>query len=134
MPKAEVEVITSERRRRHWSRAEKERIVAAALEPGATILGVAREFGAHSSQGFCWRYELCGKVAAPASGFVRTGIAAAPETAAPSRGRQVIADNGVSVMWLTAGLFHQMIDVASWGLCSHPSSRSINCISAPAFA
>ena len=45
MTKAEVEVITSERRRRHWSRAEKERIVAAALEPGATILGVAREFG-----------------------------------------------------------------------------------------
>ncbi|WP_316235284.1 MULTISPECIES: transposase [unclassified Bradyrhizobium] len=42
MAKSEVEVITSERRRRHWSRAEKERIVAAALEPGATILGVAR--------------------------------------------------------------------------------------------
>ena len=30
-----VEVITSVQRRRRWSRAEKERIVAAALEPGA---------------------------------------------------------------------------------------------------
>ncbi|WP_316192619.1 MULTISPECIES: IS66-like element accessory protein TnpA [unclassified Bradyrhizobium] len=82
MTKAEVEVITSERRR-HWSRAEKERIVAAALEPRATILDVAREFGVHSSQVFRWRQELCGKAAAPASGFVRVGIAAAPETAAP---------------------------------------------------
>ncbi|WP_410051271.1 transposase [Bradyrhizobium sp. SZCCHNR1011] len=45
MAKSEVEVITSERRRRHWSRADKERIVAAALQPGATILGVARAFG-----------------------------------------------------------------------------------------
>ncbi len=84
MTKAEVEVITSERRRRHWSRAEKERIVAATLEPGATILGVAREFGVHSSQVFRWRQELCGKAAAPASGFVGVAIAAAPETAAPS--------------------------------------------------
>ena len=39
MAKAEVEVITLERRRRHWSRTDKERIVAAALQPGATILG-----------------------------------------------------------------------------------------------
>jgi transposase len=35
MTKAQVEVITSVQRRRHWSRAEKERIVAAAMEPGA---------------------------------------------------------------------------------------------------
>jgi transposase-like protein len=31
----QVEVITSVERRRRWSRAEKERIVAAAMEPGA---------------------------------------------------------------------------------------------------
>jgi transposase-like protein len=35
MTKAHVEVVTSVRRRRRWSRAEKERIVAAALERGA---------------------------------------------------------------------------------------------------
>jgi transposase len=33
--KAQVEVITSVQRRLRWSRAEKERIVAAAMEPGA---------------------------------------------------------------------------------------------------
>jgi transposase len=34
MTKTQVEVITSVQRRRSWSRAEKERIVAAAMEPG----------------------------------------------------------------------------------------------------
>jgi transposase len=81
MTKAEVEVITSERRRRHWSRAEKERIVAAALEPGATILGVARAFGVHASQVFRWRQQLCGQAAAPSFGFARVAITAAPKAA-----------------------------------------------------
>jgi hypothetical protein len=35
MTKTQVEVITSVERRRRWSRAENERIVAAAMEPGA---------------------------------------------------------------------------------------------------
>lgn len=40
-----VEVVTSVERRRRWSRAEKERIVAAALEPGAVASEVARAAG-----------------------------------------------------------------------------------------
>ncbi|MGJ4949967.1 IS66-like element accessory protein TnpA [Bradyrhizobium sp. HKCCYLS20291] len=80
MAKAEVEVITSERRRRHWSRADKERVVAAALQPGATILGVARAFGVHSSQVFRWRQQLCGKEAPPL-GFAAVTIAADPHVA-----------------------------------------------------
>ncbi|CCD87929.1 protein of unknown function [Bradyrhizobium sp. ORS 285] len=48
MASTEVEVITSERRRRHWSRADKERVAAAALQPGTTILGVARALRVHS--------------------------------------------------------------------------------------
>jgi transposase len=52
MTKAQVEVITSEQRRRRWSRAEKERIVAASLESGATVMALAREFGVHPSQVF----------------------------------------------------------------------------------
>ena len=35
MTKTQVEVITSVQRRHRWSRAEKERMVAAAIEPGA---------------------------------------------------------------------------------------------------
>jgi transposase len=44
MTKSQVEVITSVQRRRRWPRAEKERIVAAALEPGgAAGRGCGRE-------------------------------------------------------------------------------------------
>jgi transposase len=42
MTKTQVEVVTSVQRRRHWPRAEKERIVAAAMEPGAVASEVAR--------------------------------------------------------------------------------------------
>jgi transposase len=52
MSKTHVEVITSVQRRSSWSRAEKERIVAAALEPGAVASEVARAAGIHSSQYF----------------------------------------------------------------------------------
>ena len=54
-----IEVITSVQRRRRWSRAEKERIVAAAIEPGAVASEVARAAGIHTSQLFRWRQELC---------------------------------------------------------------------------
>ncbi len=55
MTKTQVEVITSVQRRRRWSRAEKERIVAAALGPGVVASEVAREAGIHTSQLFRWR-------------------------------------------------------------------------------
>lgn len=90
MTKAEVEVITSEQRRRHWSRAEKERIVAATSEPGATILGVARTFGVHASQVFRWRQQLCGKAAA--TSFAAVAIAAEPVEAALGGGGSIEVD------------------------------------------
>ena len=52
MTKTQVEVITSVQRRRRWSRAEKEQIVAAAMEPGAVASEVARAAGIHTSQLF----------------------------------------------------------------------------------
>jgi transposase-like protein len=57
MTKQQVDVIMSVQRRRRWSRAEKERIVAAALAPGAVASEVAREAGTHSSQLFRWRIK-----------------------------------------------------------------------------
>ena len=65
MTKTQVEVITSVQRRRRWSQAEKKRIVAAAIEPGAVASEVARAAGIHASQLFRWRQELC--AAAPAA-------------------------------------------------------------------
>jgi transposase len=81
MTKAQVEVITSVQRRRRWSRAEKERIVAAAMEPGAVASEVARAAGIHTSQLFRWRQQLCERTRIPA---VFNPVAVVPEAAAAS--------------------------------------------------
>jgi transposase len=81
MTKTQVEVITSVERRRRWSRAEKERIVAAETEPGAVASAVAREAGIHASQLYRWRQELCGS-ARTAPGFAAVTIAPEPGMAA----------------------------------------------------
>jgi transposase len=78
MTKSQVEVITSVQRRRRWSREEKERIVAAALEPGA----VARAAGIHTSQLFRWRQQLCDRAPVPAA-FNAVAIAPEPRAAVP---------------------------------------------------
>ena len=57
MTKRQVEVITPVQQRRSWSRAEKERIVAAAMEPGAVASEVARAAGIHTSQLFRWHRQ-----------------------------------------------------------------------------
>jgi transposase len=59
--------ITLVQRRRRWSRAEKERIVAAAVAPGAVASGVARSAGIHVSQLFRWRQQLCSRAPAAAA-------------------------------------------------------------------
>ena len=79
-----IEVITSVQRRRRWSRAEKERIVAAAIEPGAVASEVARAAGIHTSQLFRWRQELCRSSQSAPEKFSAVTIAAAPaEPAVP---------------------------------------------------
>ena len=81
MTKPQVEVITSVQRRRRWSRAEKERIVAAAMEPGAVASEVARAAGIHTSQLFRWRQQLCERAQIPA---LFNPVAVTPEPAAVS--------------------------------------------------
>ena len=80
MTNSSVEVITSVQRRRRWSRAEQERIVAAALEPDAVASEVARAAGIHASQLFRWRQQLCGHSAAerPRPAFSPVMVAPAP--------------------------------------------------------
>ena len=84
MTKGPVEVITSVQRRRHWSRAEKERIVAAAIEPGAVASEVARAAGIHTSQLFRWRQQLCERTQIPAVFNPVTVAAEAAATSSPS--------------------------------------------------
>jgi transposase len=72
-----IEVITSVERRRRWSAAEKERLVAASLEPGARVSAVAREAGIHASQLYGWRRELL-RCSPPAASFAAVRVAAEP--------------------------------------------------------
>jgi transposase len=82
MTETQVEVIPSLRRRRRWSKAEKERIVAAAMEPGAVVSAVAREAGIQASQLFRWRQQLH---SAPHFASLTLEVpAAAPITALPT--------------------------------------------------
>jgi len=60
MAQSEDEIVTLVRQRRKWSRAEKERIVATAMAPGAVASAVAREAGIQASQLFRWRKQLHG--------------------------------------------------------------------------
>ena len=47
--------------RRRWSAAAKERIVAAASEPGANVSAIARTHGLSPQQVFTWRRQAVGK-------------------------------------------------------------------------
>jgi transposase len=77
MAKTQVEVITSVERRRRWTTAAKEQLVAASLEPGAVVSALAREAGLHPSQLHKWRRQLCARPAT-AAGFAPVRIVGEP--------------------------------------------------------
>jgi transposase len=83
MTKTQVEATPSLRPRRRWSKADKERIVAAAMAP-VVVSAVAREAGIQASQLFRWRQQLRD---APrfASLTVEVPTDAAPIAASPLR-------------------------------------------------
>ena len=98
MTKTQVEVITSVERRRRWSRAEKERLVAAAIEPGAVASEVARAAGVATSQLFRWRRQLCGPArSAPAFSAVTVVADPEPSGSAPAN------SNAIEVEFATGG-------------------------------
>ena len=74
---AAIEVITSVERRRRWSSAEKEQLVAASREPGLSVSAVARGAKIHPSQLYGWRREL-GVRRDTAKGFAPVRIATGP--------------------------------------------------------
>lgn len=83
MTNGRVEVITSVERRRRWSAAAKQELVAASLEPGASVSVLARQAGIHPSQLYGWRRQL------------RAPIGFAPARIAPSQAPAGAADGGV---------------------------------------
>ena len=98
MTNGRVEIITTVQRRRRWSTAEKQRIVAASLERGAVASAVAREAGIHVSQLFRWRQELCQRDEAAAATFTAVTVSpepvSAPALPAPSGVIEIEFANG----------------------------------------
>src|SRR6202790_1516410 len=87
MTKSAVEVVTSVQRRRRWSAAEKEQLVAARLEPGASVSALARAAGMHPSQLYGWRRQLCSRAnAVPSFTAVRVGAEPASMAGMPGSG------------------------------------------------
>ncbi len=82
MTKATVEVITSVQRRRRWSSAEKEELVAASLEEGANVSALARGAGIHPSQLYGWRRQMCSRRKDP-TGFAAVRVVDPTALAAP---------------------------------------------------
>ena len=99
-----LEVITGVGRRRRWSEAEKARITAEAMIPGAVISEIARRHGMSPQHLFTWR-----RVARRAAGlapepplFVPAVVEAAPEPAVTPlpvrrRARRPSASNGIEL-------------------------------------
>jgi transposase len=81
----QVEVITSVQRRRRWRAAEKERIVAASLEPGAVVSALGREAGIQPSQLYGWRRQMCAAAPVVAAAGVEANRSDDPPTFAPVR-------------------------------------------------
>jgi transposase len=93
MTNGRVEIITSVERRRRWSVVEKERLVAATLEPGASVSAVAREAGIQPGQLYGWRRQLRAR---PQIGFAPARVAAECTPAA-------LADIGAIEIELASG-------------------------------
>ena len=68
-----VEVVTRSEGRRRWSDGDKQKILQETLEPGATVMAVAKRHGIGTGQIYTWRRQaLVGAV----TGFVPVAIEA----------------------------------------------------------
>src|SRR5258705_11764472 len=94
MTKGRVEVITSVERRRRFSSAEKQQLVSASLEPGASVSAVAREAGIHPGQLYGWRRQL----------GVRARIGFSPGRVAPEALPAGIVDRGAIEIEVATGV------------------------------
>jgi transposase len=73
-----IEVITRGERRRRWSPAEKQAIVAESVEPNVSIAGIARKHGIGTGQLYGWRHQFLANRANKATGFARVELVSEP--------------------------------------------------------
>lgn len=92
-----IEVITRTEKRRRWSTAEKQAIVAESLAGTASITAIARKHGIGTGQLYGWRHQLL-KQNSAATCFAQ--VAVMPSLVSPSdiAGRiEIVLPNAVTV-------------------------------------
>ena len=87
-----IEVITSVERRRRWPRAEKERLVAAMMEPEASVAEIARKAGVDPSLLYRWRQQLAAANDIPS--FVPVMVTPPPDARPNCRLRRLRLSSG----------------------------------------
>jgi transposase len=87
--------------RRRWSEAEKQAIVAEALQPGVNVSAVARRYGIKPSLLFRWRKLAQGEAKTAAPAFLRVSLTAPAKGAETSYDRRAseaaAADNRIEI-------------------------------------
>jgi transposase len=73
-----IEVITRSERRRRWSVAEKQAIVAESLEPNVSIAGIARQHGIGTGQLYGWRHQFLADRSGKMASFARVELVSGP--------------------------------------------------------
>jgi transposase len=109
-----VEVLTGPGRRRRWSAAEKARIVAETLVPGAGVSAVARRWQLCPQQVFAWRREAKAAAEMPPERtdrgmpafvpIVAPAVSAAPAGAAASAAAVIEIELAGAVVRVGSGL------------------------------
>jgi len=92
-----IEVITSVERRRRWPRAEKERLVAAMMEPDASVADIARKAGVDPSLLYRWRQQLAASNDIPSFVPVMVTPPATPERAPEQQPATITIEFGAHV-------------------------------------
>ena len=95
---ARSEVLVGPERRRRWSLAEKRRIVAESLAPGAVSSVVARRHGIHPNQLCDWRRTLRRLTAETISELVPISVAAPSDALTSSPQPRAMASGQIEIV------------------------------------
>jgi transposase len=95
----EARTIVGAQQRRFWSADEKQKIVAEALAPGASMAEVARRHDVNPNLLFTWRRKARGKQAAEGSGAVKlVPVIVTPETTPSASRMEIVLISGERIL------------------------------------
>jgi transposase len=85
-------------RRRFWSTDEKQKIVAEAMAPGASMAEVARRHDVNPNLLFTWRRKARGKQAAGSGAVKLVPVVVTPETTPSASRMEIVLTSGERIL------------------------------------